>query len=92
MKIVWDEPKRLRNIAIHGIDFANVVDFDWDKASIFATHRGVRGDRRLKAVGLYRGVTVTVVFALLGTEAISIISLRRSSKKEQSDHESRHAT
>lgn len=79
MKIVWDEPKRRRNIAKHGLDFA-ALTVEFFEASIVVPGR----DGRLVAVGeLNDSVIVTVVFAILGTEAVSIISMRPASRRER---------
>jgi uncharacterized DUF497 family protein len=78
MKIVWDEPKRLANLAKHGLDFA-----DLDEA--FFEHAIVVPGRidRMVAVGRHsRGVSV-VVFKPMGHEAISIISMRPANAKER---------
>jgi uncharacterized DUF497 family protein len=78
MRIVWDEPKRLRNIALHGLDFADLrLDF-FDEAIIAQANL-----RRLKAVGLHRDGTIAVIFVHLGTEALSLISMRPASRKER---------
>jgi uncharacterized DUF497 family protein len=78
MIIVWDEPKRLSNLAARGLDFASLtVDF-FSAAVIFAAKQG-----RFLAVGIHNGNAVTVVYKPLGTEAISIISMRRASTKER---------
>ena len=80
MRFVWDEPKRLSNKAKHGLDFADVESgFDWVNASIMPTQDG-----RFKAVGRLNGKKVVVIFAALGTEALSIISLRPASHRERS--------
>jgi len=80
MHFVWDEPKRLSNNAKHGLDFADVENgFDWVNASITPTQDG-----RFKAVGKLNGKRVVVIFATLGTEALSIISLRPASHRERS--------
>jgi len=79
MKIVWDEPKRRANLEKHKLDFADVVYFEWETAHIEPSHSG-----RMKAVGYLRtGITV-VVYAELGTEAISIISFRPARRNERS--------
>lgn len=83
MKIVWDEPKRLANLEKHGFDFADVGEFDWANAFIAEGKAGASGQRRLKAVGYFRDGTAAVIFATLGTEAISIISFRQASEKER---------
>lgn len=79
MRITWDEPKRRANLDKHGLDFAVIEsDFDFDKARL--EHSGLK---RIKAIGDLQGQTVAVIFARLGTEAISIISARPASKKER---------
>jgi uncharacterized protein len=62
----------------HGLDFADVVDFEWETAVIDATHSS-----RMKAIGYFADGTVVVIFAALGIEAISIISFRPASAKER---------
>jgi uncharacterized DUF497 family protein len=78
MKIVWDEPKRIANFQKHGLDFADVVDFEWETAVIDDTH-----SNRMKAIGYFADGTAVVIFTALGTEAISIISFRRASARER---------
>jgi uncharacterized DUF497 family protein len=80
MIIGWDEPKRIANLDKHGLDFASVdLDF-FAGAVVLPAKKG-----RFKAVGHLAGVlTVVVIFAALGQEAISIISLRRAKAKERS--------
>ena len=82
MRIVWDEPKRLANIEKHGLDFEDVVFFEWSGALIDAS-RIEGGRQRFKAVGYFgQGVTV-VIYVELGREAISIISFRPANAKEK---------
>jgi uncharacterized DUF497 family protein len=78
MKIVWDEPKRLTNLAKHGLDFAN-LDADFFAEAAF----GSADQGRFVAVGEWAGITITVVFRPLGAEAISVISMRPASRKER---------
>jgi uncharacterized DUF497 family protein len=77
-RITYDEPKRLANLAKHGFDFADLdVDF-------FLNAVVVRGKAdRFVAVGHVAGRAVTVVFRPLGTEAVSVISMRPASRKER---------
>ena len=79
MKIVWDEPKRRFNLEKHKLDFEDVIGFEWETAHIEPSHSG-----RMKAVGYLRSGIAVVVYARLGTEAISIVSFRRASGKERS--------
>ena len=80
MEIVWDEPKRFANIAKHGLDFADLDESFFDSALVVPS----RNDpRRWIGIGVnIRGVTV-VVFARLGREGVSIISMRAASRKER---------
>lgn len=77
MIIVWDEPKRIANLAKHGIDFADIAEDFFLSAMI-----GEAKDGRYFAVGRLNGV-ITVIFATLGTEGLSIISARPASRKER---------
>lgn len=67
MIIVWDEPKRIANIAKHGIDFADIGPDFFLSALVAPVRNG-----RWSAIGLHQGVIV-VIFATLGSEAISIV-------------------
>jgi uncharacterized protein len=79
MRIVWDEPKRLENIRNHeGLDFADLtLDFFFN-ATVRTAKRG-----RSMAIGRFRDTLLTVVFVSFGTEAVSVISMRRASRKER---------
>ena len=79
MRIAFDETKRQSNIAKHGLDFATVtVDFFID-AVVLDSRAG-----RYMAINELNGeMVVTIIFAPLGSEAISIVSMRRASRKER---------
>lgn len=80
MEIVWDEPKRLANLDKHGLDFADLNETFFDNALVIPSHN--KGGRCV-AIGVsIRGVVV-VVFARLGREGISIISMRPASRSER---------
>ena len=87
MKIVWDEPKRQSNLATHGLDLADAESFDWDQAIVTPGHPAQDGRPRFRAIGWLGDELVTVVFALLGTEAVSVISMRPASRKERTLHD-----
>jgi uncharacterized protein len=78
MKIVWDEPKRLANLAKHGLDFADLDPGFFSEAAFGTADKG-----RFVAVGEWAGITITVIFRPLGAEAISGISTRPASQKER---------
>lgn len=80
MIIAWDEPKRQTNLAKHGLDFA-----DLDGEFFLAARIIDAKERRLMAIGEFHGeLIIAVVFAPLGTEAISVISMRPASSRERS--------
>ena len=79
MMIVWDEPKRQINLTKHGLDFADLT-LDFFKTAQIETAK----QKRFLAVGRLEGVAIiAVVFRPLGSEAISVISMRRASKIER---------
>ena len=58
MKVLWDESKRLTNLAKHGLDFAD-LDADFFAAAMVSPAKR----NRFFAVGEHRaGIFVTVVF------------------------------
>jgi uncharacterized DUF497 family protein len=78
VKIVWDEPKRLANLAKHGLGFADLNETFFDNALVLPSY-----NRRWAGIGKnIRGVIV-VVFVTLGKEAVSIISMRPASRNER---------
>ena len=79
MDIVWDEPKRQSNLSKHGLDFADLSYEFFLAANVASTKQG-----RLKAIGRLADGTIVVIFITLGTEALSIISMRTANKVERS--------
>ncbi len=78
LMIVWDEPKRQTNLAKHGLDFV-----DLDEAFFLASLVIPASEGRHMAIGRLADGTVAVVFSALGTEGISVISMRPASRKER---------
>jgi uncharacterized DUF497 family protein len=78
MIITWDEPKRIANLELRGLDFAALTEEFFLEAKVGLGHSG-----RFKAIGMTDDGMLCVVFAQLGTEGISIVSMRRASVKER---------
>ena len=78
MVIVWDEPKRLANIDKHGLDFADLSLEFFRRALNRPAKRG-----RLQAIGHLSDGTVAVIFVRLGTEGLSVISMRAANSAER---------
>lgn len=79
MKIVWDEPKRQADLKSRKLDFAQ-LDVEFFARSVVIPAKA----DRYKAIGLFDGEAFTVIFKPLGTEAVSVISMRAASRKERS--------
>lgn len=78
MMIVWDEPKRLSNLAKHGLDFADLDEVFFLSSLVVP----VKGNRHM-AIGRLADGTIAVVFTVLGAEGVSVISMRPASRKER---------
>lgn len=78
MKITWDPPKRLANIAKHGVDFAALTEEFFASALVISAKSG-----RYLAIGRDTNRVVSVVFVTLGLEGVSIVSMPPASKKER---------
>jgi hypothetical protein len=79
VKIVWDEQKRLANLEKHGLDFADLDETFFENALVASGNK----PKRWRAIGVNAGGVIVVVFARLGREGISIISMRPASKNER---------
>jgi len=77
----WDESKRLRNINVHGLDFAGCeAVFDhpvvaWEDA------REAYGEQRINLLGWLQGTVVHMTYTERGDE-LHVISLRKAEKHE----------
>ncbi|MCW0182864.1 MAG: BrnT family toxin [Zavarzinia sp.] len=79
MQVVWDEPKRIQNLAKHGLDFAALTLEFFEASTVYPAKAG-----RLIAIGELNGqIVIAVVFRPLGSEAVSVISMRPASRKER---------
>lgn len=76
----WDEAKRRENLEKHAIDFAEIGGFEWDDAVYNESPR--YGELRWRAIGYIGNRLHTAVYTERGRR-YRIISLRRSSKREE---------
>ncbi|MBS7741456.1 MULTISPECIES: BrnT family toxin [unclassified Chelatococcus] len=80
MMITYDEAKRQTNLRKHGLDFAD-LDVEFFASSMVIPAKA----GRFMAIGEFRGeIIIAVVFRPLGSEALSVISMRSASRKERS--------
>jgi uncharacterized DUF497 family protein len=89
MKFVWDEPKRLANLAKHGFDFADFeTGFSFDRFLAFRTRPSRTGRIRYRLVGTLFGAPVVVaIISPLALEATSLVSLRPANVKEKAAYD-----
>ncbi|NHT78024.1 hypothetical protein G8E10_20185 [Rhizobiaceae bacterium CRRU44] len=78
MRIVFDEIKRRSNIQKHGYDFDLIEHSFFVAARIFEAKQG-----RKVAIGPIGPNLISVIFVPLGREGLSVLSMRRASKKER---------
>ncbi|MBV9990373.1 MAG: BrnT family toxin [Alphaproteobacteria bacterium] len=68
MSYEWDESKRLSNLKKHGVDFADIEEFDWPMAR-FRDDILIDHEQRFKALSYFRGRLHLVIFTLRGKYA-----------------------
>ena len=78
MLIVWDEPKRLSNLNKHELDFVSLTQAFFVEATILPARKN-----RHMAIGYLDDEAIIVVFKTLGTEAVSVLSMRPANKTER---------
>jgi uncharacterized DUF497 family protein len=82
VKIIWDERKRLANLDKHGMNFADLNERFFETALVRKAKLN-----RYQAIGVnIRGV-ISVVFAIYGKEAVSVVSMRAASEEERELYE-----
>ena len=77
----WDESKRVANLAKHGVDFAALIDFDWNRVIEFDDIRADYGERRIVAFGMIEGRLYALVYTPRG-DKLRVISLRKANRRE----------
>lgn len=82
MKIVWDEIRRQANLDKHRLDFADLRSEFFDQALIFPAKHG-----RRQAIGELEPGMIVIIFTMLGSEGLSVISMRPANKKEKGLYE-----
>ncbi len=82
----WDENRRLKNLAIHGVDFRDLEGVDWEQALIFEDRRKNYGETRLIAIAPLGARLHVVVYVERGGER-RIISARKANSREVAFYE-----
>jgi uncharacterized DUF497 family protein len=77
----WDETKRKKNLAIHGVDFSAIESFDWEQAIVMKDERRDYAETRYAALGPIDGRLHAVIFTIREGN-FRIISLRKANSRE----------
>ena len=83
---VWDENKRLKNLANHGVDFRDLEQLDWKRALLFEDRRKDYRETRLVAMAALGPRLHVVVFVERDGER-RIISARKANGREVAFYE-----
>jgi len=83
---IWDDGKRARNLAKHGVDFVSVDRFDWNASVELDDKRFAYPERRVVAIGPLDGRLHVVVYTPRDGGR-RIISVRRANSREVRIHE-----
>ncbi len=78
---IWDENKRLANVAKHEVDFRDLEGLDWGEALVFEDRRKDYGETRLIALAPLGARLHVVVYVERGDER-RIISARKANSRE----------
>jgi uncharacterized DUF497 family protein len=81
VKFTWDEPKRLTNLAKHGLDFADAAKVFAGPMVLFADDRFDYREQRMIGVGLLDDLVVLIVH-VERDDTIRIISMRKADGSE----------
>jgi uncharacterized protein len=82
----WDENKRLKSLANHGVDFRDLDRVDWEQALVFENRRRDYGETRLIAMAPLDDRLHVVVYVERGDER-RIISARKANSREVAFYE-----
>ena len=82
----WDENKRLKNLANHGVDFRDLDGVDWERALIFEDRRKDYGEYPAIAMAPL-GARLHVVVYVERAGQRRIISARKANSREVAFYE-----
>jgi uncharacterized DUF497 family protein len=79
--LTWDEPKRLRNIKVHGLDFVGCEAVFDNPVVAWDDDRKVYGELRINLLGWLNDTVVHMTYTERGDD-VHVISLRKAEKHE----------
>lgn len=81
----WDETKRLKTMAKHGVDFHDMARFDWETALTWRDVRLDYGEPRFVSIGPIDERLYCCAWTPRD-EAIRIVMLRKANEREKRRH------
>jgi uncharacterized DUF497 family protein len=81
IRFTWDELKRLRNLRVHRLDFADVQRVFAGWTMTFRDDRFIYYEQRFVTLGFSKGKPVVVVHTDT-EETIHVISFRKATRRE----------
>jgi uncharacterized DUF497 family protein len=85
VEITYDPAKNLRNIALRGLNFERVVDFDFLDATYLIDDRREYPETRRIAIGYLEGRLHHLCFVEIAT-GIRVVSFRKANAREAKRH------
>lgn len=86
MELEWDEVKRLRTLEERGLDFADVMRFQFGTAVTRPDLREDYGEKRFNSMGYLDGALCNLCWTVRG-KRFRIISLRKCNERERKKYE-----
>ncbi|MBF0168461.1 MAG: BrnT family toxin [Alphaproteobacteria bacterium] len=77
----WDETKRARNLATHGLDFVD-AKLVFEAADKLTLESAREGETRFQDIAKIEGLVLSLAYAIQGAK-VRVISFRRASRKER---------
>ena len=91
MELEWDEAKRQRTLEERGLDFADVIRFEFDTAITAPDARREYGESRFNSWGYLDGVLCSLCWTIRnGT--FRVISLRKCNDRERKKYQAAKTT
>tara|TARA_B110000977_G_C10867139_1_gene412064 strand:- start:269 stop:541 length:273 start_codon:yes stop_codon:yes gene_type:complete len=87
MKLEWDLEKRTQTLSQRGLDFADLIRFEWDDGVVFDDKRRDYGEHRQSALGMLDGRLIAIAFTMRGKNC-RIISMRKANNRERKVYDS----
>ncbi|HET7413861.1 MAG TPA: BrnT family toxin [Pararhizobium sp.] len=86
MELEWDENKRKQTLEERGLDFADVIRFEFEQAMTLPDRRKDYGEERFNSMGYLDGVLCNVCWTTRNGR-FRVISLRKCNERERTKYE-----